>query len=103
MPRPRSLPRARLFGLARREAVPVGDFQGLVEDRSELTRIVVHAGRRLVGHLRGRDVVAAAQLDAVDARLARGGVDQPLHVVVALGPAGAAIGADRRSVGKHHL
>src|SRR2546430_16588879 len=52
----------------------------------ELARIVIHARRRLVGHLFRRDVVAAAQLDTGDAHLARRGVDQPLHVVVPLGP-----------------
>ncbi len=36
----------------------------------------------------------------VDAHLARGGFDKPFHVVVALGPAGAAIGAHRGGVGE---
>ena len=45
----------------------------------------------------------AAQLDAVDAGLGGGVVDQPLHEVVALGPAGAAIGADEAGVGEHAL
>ena len=103
MPRPRSLLRARALGLALVEALPVGGGQRLVEHGGELARIVVHARRRLVGHLAGRDVVAPAQLDPVDAHLARRRVDQPLHVVVGLGPAGAAIGADRRGVGEHHL
>ena len=46
-------------------------------------------------------MVAAAQFDAVDAHFARGGLDQALHVVVALRASGAAIGADRGGVGEH--
>ena len=48
-------------------------------------------------------MVAPAQLDMVDAHLARRGVDQALHEVVRFGPPGAAIGADRRRVREHHL
>ena len=103
MPRPRSLFFALALGLALVEALPVGRLQCLVEHGGELAGIVVHGRRRLVGHLFGRDVVAPAQLDLVDAHLARRRVDQALHVVVALGAAGAAIGADRRGVGEHHL
>ena len=39
-------------------------------------------------------------VDPVDAHLGRRGVDQPLHEVVAFGPAGAAIGGDVRGVGE---
>ena len=46
-------------------------------------------------------MVAPAQFQPVDLHLGRGGVDQPLHVVVALRPAGAAIGGDMRGVGEH--
>ena len=52
MPRPRSLPRFGALGLALVEAVPVGGRHRLVEDGGELAEIVVHARRRLVGHLR---------------------------------------------------
>ena len=45
-------------------------------------------------------MVLAAQLDAVDAGFGRRGIDQPLHIVIGLGAAGAAIGADRRRVGE---
>ena len=54
----------------------------------------------VAGHRAGRDQVLAPQLDRVVAGLARGGVDQPLHDVVRLRPAGAAIGADRHGVGE---
>ena len=47
------------------------------------------------------DHVALAQLDAVDAELGCGKVEHALDVVVALGPAGAAIGGDERRVGEH--
>src|SRR5471032_763242 len=47
--------------LALLEAVPVRDGQRLVEDRGELARIVIHARRRLVWHLLGRDMVAASE------------------------------------------
>ena len=43
-------------------------------------------------------MVAPAQFDTVDAHFGRGSFDQPLHIVVGLGPPGAAIGADRRCV-----
>ena len=43
------------------------------------------------------------KVSAVDAHLVGGAVDQPLHVVVGLGPAGAAIGAHQRGVGQHRL
>ena len=42
----------RALGLALVEALPVGGDQRLVEHGGELARIVVHARRRLVGHLR---------------------------------------------------
>ena len=41
------------------------------------------------------------KVDPVDAHLVGGAVDQPLHEVVGLGPAGAAIGAHQRGVGEH--
>ena len=67
----------------------------------ELAGVVDLAHRVGVGHLLGPDEVAPAQLDAVDAGLARGLVHQPLDGVDGLGPAGAAVGAGRRGVGQH--
>ena len=48
----------------------------------------------------GRDQVLAPQLDAVDAELFGGGVDQPLDRVGHFGPAGAAVGLGRHGVGE---
>ena len=49
----------------------------------------------------GRDQILAPQLDAVEAELGGGDVDQPLDRVRHLGPAGAAIGLRRHGVGEH--
>ena len=84
--------------LAPGEAVDVGQLQRLIEQHGELAAVVGRTGRGLVRHLFRLDVVALAHLDLVDAHLARRGRDQPLHEVVGLGTAGAAIGADRRGV-----
>ncbi len=97
------LPPCVAVGPARREAVPVGGRERPVEQRRELAAVVGRGDRRRVGHLRRLDVVAPPQRHRVDAELARRRVDQSLHVVVALGPAGAAIGADDRGVGEHDL
>ena len=43
----------------------------------------------------------AADLRRVDLHLARRGLDQALDHVGRLGPAGAAVGVDRRGVGEH--
>ena len=101
MPRPRNLPRARLSCLPRREPVPIGQRQRLVQQIGEIAAVIGRAVRRLVRHVLGPDVVAAAQFDPVDPHLARRRIDQPLHIVVRLGPSGAAIGPDRRRVGEH--
>src|SRR5690606_34807044 len=89
------------FGLARGEAVPVGQRQRLVHDRLEAAAVVGLAHRVAVGHLLGADHVAPAQLGAVDAGLRGGRVHQPLDDVDVLGPAGAAVGAGGRAVGEH--
>ena len=102
MPRPRNLPRARLSCLPRREAVPIGQRQRLVQQVGEIAAVIGRAVRRLVRHRpRARMWLLPAQFDPVDADLARGRIDQPLHVVIGLGPSGAAIGPDRRRVGEH--
>ena len=100
---PRSLPRLLALALALVEALPVGDFERLLEDRREIAAVVGGAGGGLAGNFALADLVAAAQLDAVDAGLGRGVVDQPLHEIIALGPAGAAVGADEGRVGEHAL
>ncbi len=91
------------FGLARGKAVPVGEPQRLVEQVGEVAAVIGRAVRRLVRHRLGRDVVLAAQFRPVDAGLGRGGVDQPLHVIVGLGAPGAPIGPDRGRVGEDAL
>ena len=59
----------------------------------EIAAVIGVDERRLVGHRLGRDRVAPAQLDAVDAELARGEIDHGLDHVGVLRPAGAAIRA----------
>ena len=100
---PRSLPFFLLSRRALAEALPVGDLERLLEDRREVAAVVGRAGRGLAWDLLGADLVLAPQLDAVEAGLGGGVVDQPLHEVIALGPAGAAIGADEAGVGEHAL
>ena len=101
MPMPRSLPRALRLGAAPLEAGVIRHVQRRVEILLELAAIerVDEAG--LERHRARRHGVAAAQLGAVDAHLARGVVDQALDDVGRLGPARAAIGADARRVGEH--
>ena len=103
MPRPRSLPRLAALGLARRRSRPSRRPRAPGRAGREVAAVVGRARRRVFRASLRRDMVAAAQLDAVDAHLGGGGVDQPLHVVVALRPPGAAIGADRRRVGDTQL
>ena len=91
------------LGLARREARPVGGLERALEQRREVARNRRWCRRPPCRASLGRDVVAAAQLDPVDAHLGGGGLDEPLHDVVALGAPGAAIGADRRRVGEDAL
>src|ERR1043165_4528838 len=81
----------------------VGCGDGLFEYRSEVAAVVGHGRGGLVGNLLGAHVVAPAQLEAVDAHLGGGLVDEPLHVVVRFRASGAAVGAHRRGVGDHRL
>ncbi|MGY4315474.1 hypothetical protein ACVWW1_004801 [Bradyrhizobium sp. JR3.5] len=65
---------------------------------------VIHLPDRVgVGQLRRLDVIDLADGARVHADLACGGIEQPLDDEHRLGPAGAAIGADRRGVGHHRL
>ena len=89
------------LALAAREALDVGGLERLLEHGGEIAAVIVAAGGRLARDLARPDLVAPAQLEPIDAHLGGGGIDQPLHVVVALGPAGAAIGGDVRGVGEH--
>ena len=58
-------------------------------------------GRGLVWHRLGRNKVAPAEFDTVQPGLPRGNVDQPFHRIDRFGPAGAAIGRQRRGIGEH--
>ena len=101
MPRPRSLPRVRAS--ARRFSKPA--WSASASARSMLARevaaVVGEDEPGLERHRGGRDQVAAAQLDGIDAELARGDVDHALDRERRLGPAGAAVGAGGRGVGEH--
>src|SRR4029077_17192773 len=57
-------------------------------------------GRDLVGHVGFADEIAAAELDLVDAEIARRDVEQALAEKIGLETAWPAIGADRRLVGE---
>ena len=102
-PRPRSLPRFLLSRLRLLKPLTSPSSSACLNRAGKVAAVVDVLARRLVGHFLRLDVVALADLDPVDAHLARGLIDQPLHVVIAFGPAGAAIGRDRRRVGEHEL
>ena len=101
MPRPRSLPRAARLGAALLEAGVLGDRQRQVHAARELAAVVGEDEAGLERHRRGRDQVAAAQLDGIDPKLARRHVDHALDREGRLRPAGAAVGPGGRGVGEH--
>ncbi len=103
MPRPRRRPRARLSALRFSNPCQSAASRACCINAGEIAAVIGGGGRRSEGDLLRRHVVAPAQLDAVDAHLGGGGLHQPLHEVVALGPAGAAIGADGRGIGENAL
>ena len=82
------------------EAGPVGARQAGVEHGREVAAVVGQAGERRVGNRVRWDHVLAAERCRIAVGRAGGGVDQALHDVVGLGPAGAAVGADRHGVGE---
>ncbi len=94
---------AAALGAAGGEPIPIRSSQCVFQQGREIAAVVHHRGRRAIRHLLRPDVVAAAQLHPVDPHLTRGRVDQTLHVVVALWPPRAAVGAHRRGVGEHAL
>ena len=85
----------------RLEAAPVGELHGAVHVLLEAAAVVGEGERRLVGHGRRRNGVAAPQLRRIDLHLVGGDVDQPLDHVGRLRPAGAAIGRGAVGVGQH--
>ena len=89
------------FLLALGKVGVVGNLQRLVEHALEIAAVIGDAGGGRERHLRGLDEIALAQGQPVDAHLVGGAVDQPLHEIIGLGPAGAAIGAHQRGVGQH--
>ncbi len=103
-PSPRSLPRLRLSRLRLREALDVGDLERVLEHARESRRCRRSCPRRSCAGSRaaGSGCACAARCRSISISAAAR-VDQPLHVVVALGPAGAAIGRDMRGVGEHAL
>ncbi len=91
--------------LARGKVAPLRGFEHHRLAGRIVAAVVLHggAGARLerlgVGHLLGRDEIAAAQLGAVEAELARHAIHHPLHREGGLRIAGAADRGDRRLVG----
>jgi hypothetical protein len=65
-----------------------------------MTGIDHHANPVGVGQLIGADEIAPADFVAAEPEGKRALVEQPLHLVRDLRPAGAAIGADRDGVGE---
>ena len=100
-PMPRSLPRARDFAAAPLEPGEIGKLERHVEVLGELAAIIGEDQPGLERHRLGRDRVAAAQFDRVDAELGRRLVDHALDHIGEFGPAVAAIGPHRVGVGEH--
>src|SRR5438132_8560455 len=74
------------------EALHVCDFERVLEQARKVAAVVIAAGGRLDRNLARPDLGAPAQLQAIDSHLGGGRPDPPLHVVVALRPAGPAVG-----------
>ena len=89
------------LGSTRLKARPVRQHQPLVQHAFKLPAVIDLPHGVGVGHLLGPHHVATAQLRAVQAHLAGGGVHQPLHQVDGLGPTGATVGPGGRVVGEH--
>ncbi len=89
------------FITARRKPVPIRQRQSAVEDRLVGTAVIGHPERVGIRQRVFGDQVAAAQRHAVEAELAGGAIDQPLHHKHHLGAAGAAIGRGRDRVAEH--
>ena len=100
MPRPRSWPRF-LASPPRAEARRVGAGQRHVHALGEVAAVVREHEAGLERHGGRRDQVAAAELERVDAELARGHVDDALDRVGRLRTPRAAVRACRRGVGEH--
>jgi len=86
------------FGAAAPEARPVAELERQIDAANIVAVVVFDAERIFVWQLRLGDEIAAADGSAVEAELAGGDVDQPLHDEDHLRPAGAAIRPRRRGV-----
>ena len=84
-------------GAARGEARAIGPHHGLLEIGGEAPAVDQHAHGAAVGELGHH--VATAQLDRVDAELARCQIDEALDEIIGLGLARTPIGVDRHGVG----
>ncbi len=100
---PAQLAALAAFALAPRKALEVGGLDRLPQYARKIAAVIGHAGGGFVGDMAPLDLVAPAQLQPVDVELGGGGVDQPLHVVVAFRPAGAPIGRHVAGIGEHAL
>src|SRR5229473_1028342 len=100
---PAQLAALAAVALAPRKALPIGEFERVAEYGREIAGIVGLVGSRGVWDFPRLDEVAAAQFEPIDAHFPRRRVDQALHEIVALGAAGAPIGADIGSVREHAL
>src|SRR5262245_47670225 len=70
----------------------VGSLQRLLEYAKKIAAVVRHVGGGPERQVAFANDVAPAQVEAVDAKLARREIERALHVIVAFGPACAAIG-----------
>ena len=89
--------------LAACKALPISEFKRVSEYAREIAGIVGLVGSRGVWDFPRLDEIAAAQFEPIDAHFPRRRVDQALHEIVALGAAGAPIGADIGSISEHAL
>ena len=80
------------------KTVAIGERDRVIEIGLEAAAVDLHAHRGAMRKL--PDDVAAAQFDGIDPGPDRRKVHQPLDQIIGLGLAGAAIGIDRRRVGK---
>src|SRR5258706_1379208 len=76
----------------------VGNLQRALEYLWKVAAVVGRSDRRLVGHGRRWDEIAAADLGAIKAEFLRRLVGEALEHVAGLGAAGAAVGVGRQAV-----
>ena len=67
----------------------------------KIAAIVHRADRRLVRHSRYGNEIAAANVGAIDHKLSRGSIGEPLEHVAGFRTAGAAISIGRQRIGEH--